>query len=276
LHFMTLSDIVKLTTSKCAVAIWNFKTGFEYWDVHAHDVIALFKGMRIERESPHFFQNIEYNLKKHEHWVRYEKHITLFHRECKSLPVKLHPGLHKSSVAVFEELRETVAKLEEAYPFPLEFEFKALEYPQNVKEIVWLMENVMVNACDGDIDRLQDLSVNIGSTIIQLGSLTAAKYLRRDQARKVLELMLEPTRIGVELHDVLHTPELDFLNEAAMDDAMTTLIDQIIAANGKAVTEYKSGKEKALGTVIGQVMKQVKADPRVVKEAVLERIKLVP
>ena len=55
--------------------------------------------------------------------------------------------------------------------------------------------------------------------------------------------------------------------------AIDSAIAEVIARNAKAVADFKSGNEKAIGAVIGQVMKAVKgADPQMVREKVLAKI----
>ena len=56
------------------------------------------------------------------------------------------------------------------------------------------------------------------------------------------------------------------------EGALREIAAQVIAANPKAVEDYKGGKEKALGALVGQIMKAMKgkADPgevnRILKE----------
>ena len=56
------------------------------------------------------------------------------------------------------------------------------------------------------------------------------------------------------------------------EGALTKTIEEIVAANPKSVEDYKSGKEKAIGFLVGQTMKAMKgkADPgevnRILKE----------
>ncbi len=47
-----------------------------------------------------------------------------------------------------------------------------------------------------------------------------------------------------------------------------------IAANPKAVADYKNGKEKALGAIVGQVMRATKgqANAQMVNELVLRQL----
>lgn len=48
------------------------------------------------------------------------------------------------------------------------------------------------------------------------------------------------------------------------------IITEVVGINKKAVTEYKLGKEPALMFLVGQVLRKVKADPRLVKELLKE------
>ena len=48
--------------------------------------------------------------------------------------------------------------------------------------------------------------------------------------------------------------------------AIETIIEQVLAANAKSVEDYKAGKEKALGVLVGQAMKATKgkANPAII------------
>ena len=52
-------------------------------------------------------------------------------------------------------------------------------------------------------------------------------------------------------------------------------VDAAIAANPKAVAEYQGGKKKALGALVGQVMKATKgkANPQMVNKMLVEKLK---
>ena len=52
------------------------------------------------------------------------------------------------------------------------------------------------------------------------------------------------------------------------------IIDEIIAANPKAVEQYKSGKKNTIGFFVGQVMKKTKgkANPKIVNEILTEKL----
>ncbi len=59
------------------------------------------------------------------------------------------------------------------------------------------------------------------------------------------------------------------------DGELRTVIEQVIAANPQSVEDYHSGKEKAIGFLVGQTMKQMKgkANPAKVNEILKELLK---
>lgn len=56
------------------------------------------------------------------------------------------------------------------------------------------------------------------------------------------------------------------------EDALRKTIEEIVAANPQSVADYKGGKEKAIGFLVGQTMKAMKgkADPGSVNEILRE------
>ena len=51
-------------------------------------------------------------------------------------------------------------------------------------------------------------------------------------------------------------------------------MEQVLAANEKSVADFKAGKEKAFGFLVGQVMRQLKgqAAPAVVNQVLREKL----
>ncbi|MBQ9479355.1 MAG: Asp-tRNA(Asn)/Glu-tRNA(Gln) amidotransferase subunit GatB [Selenomonadaceae bacterium] len=56
--------------------------------------------------------------------------------------------------------------------------------------------------------------------------------------------------------------------------AIESVVDEVIAANPKAVGEYKAGKKKALGALVGQIMKATKgkANPQLVNQLLAQKL----
>jgi aspartyl-tRNA(Asn)/glutamyl-tRNA(Gln) amidotransferase subunit B len=87
-------------------------------------------------------------------------------------------------------------------------------------------------------------------------------------ARQVFDaLVASPSKTAAALLSELGLEQIS--DPAAIDAA----VREALAANAKAVAEFKAGKEKALGAVVGQVMKKTggRANPAMVQEA-LRRI----
>lgn len=61
------------------------------------------------------------------------------------------------------------------------------------------------------------------------------------------------------------------------EDFISKVIEEIIKANPQPVEDYKNGKEKAIGFLIGQVMKKTKgkANPQIVKKVLIEYLKKI-
>jgi aspartyl-tRNA(Asn)/glutamyl-tRNA(Gln) amidotransferase subunit B len=59
------------------------------------------------------------------------------------------------------------------------------------------------------------------------------------------------------------------------EGALATLIEKVLAANPRSVEDYQAGKGKAIGFLVGQVMKETKgqANPSVVNKLLIEKMK---
>jgi aspartyl-tRNA(Asn)/glutamyl-tRNA(Gln) amidotransferase subunit B len=52
-------------------------------------------------------------------------------------------------------------------------------------------------------------------------------------------------------------------------------VEKVVAANPQSVADYKAGKEKAIGFLVGQVMRESKgkANPGLVNQLIVEMLK---
>ncbi|MEF3306431.1 Asp-tRNA(Asn)/Glu-tRNA(Gln) amidotransferase subunit GatB [Paenibacillus sp. GYB003] len=59
------------------------------------------------------------------------------------------------------------------------------------------------------------------------------------------------------------------------EGAIGAIVDKVVEANPQSVADYKAGKEKAIGFLVGQVMKESKgkANPGLVNQLIVERLK---
>jgi len=87
-------------------------------------------------------------------------------------------------------------------------------------------------------------------------------------AKQVFKVMFdkggEPHQIVVDLG----------LAQVSDEGAIATAVDKVIAANEKAVTDYKAGQEKSFGFLVGMVMKEMggKANPQIINELLRKKL----
>lgn len=123
---------------------------------------------------------------------------------------------------------------------------------------------------DLTIYEIPDYRYGLGRNLLCLAACIDRDVINTTQMRSILDDLLEPINIGVEFEDyILHSDKFDVIDNSVL----LTAIDIILLQQQKIVDEFKSGKEKVIGSLIGMVMKQVKADPIVVKEMLLSKLK---
>ena len=102
--------------------------------------------------------------------------------------------------------------------------------------------------------------------LAKLISLTEANTINSTVAKEVFEQVfahdIDPEKY-VEEHG------LKTVND---EGALRSTIEAIVAANPKSVEDYKAGKKKAIGFLVGQTMKEMKgkADPAMVNKILIE------
>jgi len=87
-------------------------------------------------------------------------------------------------------------------------------------------------------------------------------------AKKVFELMFET---GKDPEAIIKEENLEVLSDT---DELMSVIKSVIESNVKSVEDYKAGKNKAMGFLVGQVMKKTggKADPKLVNKLLAEEL----
>ena len=85
-------------------------------------------------------------------------------------------------------------------------------------------------------------------------------------AKKVFEEMVET---GKEPEKIVEEKGLVQISD---EGAIKEVVDKIIAANPQSVEDYKNGKDRALGFLVGQCMKEMKGkgNPQILNKLILE------
>ncbi len=145
---------------------------------------------------------------------------------------------------------------------------KASKICGNTKAVAnWLLSDVsrILNEKEWEPDRIPFAAESLAEliTLIEKGTISSAI------AKKVLEEMFEtpekmPSKIIEEKGWV----------QISDEGAIKEVVLKILAANMQSVTDYKAGKDKALGFLVGQAMKETKgkANPQMLNKMFVEEI----
>ena len=107
-----------------------------------------------------------------------------------------------------------------------------------------------------------------GSHLAQLVSLIDKGIISGTIARKVFEKMFES---GREPLSIVKEQGLEVVND---ESALVSAVRKVLDSNPQSVADYKSGKEKAFGFLVGQAMKETrgKANPQVINKLLKEEL----
>ena len=119
----------------------------------------------------------------------------------------------------------------------------------------WLMGETLRLLKEKELDP-EDLRFS-PENLAQLIALTESKAINSTVAKEVFEVMFE------EDVDPEQYVEEKSLKTVTDEGALQKTVEEVIAANPQSVEDYRNGKEKAIGFLVGQTMKAMKgkADP---------------
>ena len=105
----------------------------------------------------------------------------------------------------------------------------------------------------------------------QLAKLIAMQRggkINRETAKAVFE---EVFKNGVDPEEYVKEHNLEMVSDTG---AVEAVIDQVLADNPKSIEDFKGGKQKAFGFLVGQCMRQLKgkADPQLVNQLLREKL----
>lgn len=188
-----------------------------------------------------------------------------------------------------EEIRSTIPelpdarkkRLEEEYGLPsydagvitssrdlAEYFDACLKHYKDAKAISnWVMGELLkhLNAADTDINDSPIKPENLA----ELLSLIEKGTISGKQAKQVFELMWES---GKNAETIVKEQGMVQISD---ESAISAIVDEVITKHPQPVEDYRSGNEKAIGFLVGQVMKASKgqANPGVVNKLLKEKLK---
>lgn len=128
----------------------------------------------------------------------------------------------------------------------------------------WLMVETMRLLKEREMDA-EDIAFS-AANLAKLIKLTEGRVLNSTKAKEVFEILFEKD-IDPEQYVKEHG-----LTTVSDEGALRKAVEEVIAANPQSVSDYRSGKEKAIGFLVGQTMKAMKgqADPGLVNKLLKE------
>ena len=131
----------------------------------------------------------------------------------------------------------------------------------------WLMGETLRLLKEKELDP-EDIHFS-PENLAKLIALTESKAINSTVAKEVFEVMFE------EDMDPERYVEEKGLKTVTDEGALQKTVEEVIAANPQSVEDYRNGKEKAIGFLVGQTMKAMKgkADPASVNRMLKEMLK---
>lgn len=128
----------------------------------------------------------------------------------------------------------------------------------------WLMVETMRLLKENNMDP-EDIRFS-PENLAKLIQLTDAKAINSSVAKEVFEVMFEK---DIDPEKYVEEKGLKTVND---EGALRKTIEEVIAANPQSVEDYRNGKEKAIGFLVGQTMKAMKgkADPGLINQVLKE------
>ena len=130
----------------------------------------------------------------------------------------------------------------------------------------WIMGDFarLLNEKEIEIDESKVTEENLASLIILIDKGTISSKI----AKQIFEEMFET---GEKAEDIVNKKGLVQISD---EGAIKEICQRILDANPQSIADYKAGKDRAIGYLVGQIMKETKgkANPQIVNKILLEII----
>jgi aspartyl-tRNA(Asn)/glutamyl-tRNA(Gln) amidotransferase subunit B len=131
----------------------------------------------------------------------------------------------------------------------------------------WIMGDLLGYLNAGNLE-LADVKMT-GQGLGEMIGLIEKGTISSKIAKTVFKAMLESGKSPQQI------VEEQGLVQISDEGAIVAVVDAVIAANPQSVEDYRGGKDKAIGFLVGQIMRETKgkANPGLVNKLLLERLK---
>ncbi|NBI29967.1 Asp-tRNA(Asn)/Glu-tRNA(Gln) amidotransferase subunit GatB [Chengkuizengella marina] len=140
---------------------------------------------------------------------------------------------------------------------------ESLQYTKDAKSVSnWMMGDLLgyLNANNLELSDVKVTGKGLGEMIDLIEKGTISSKIAKQVFKEMIESGKAPQTIVEEKG----------LVQISDEGAIKTIVEQIIEKNPQSVSDYKSGKQKAIGFLVGQVMKETKgkANPGLVNKLI--------
>ncbi|MDQ0063638.1 Asp-tRNA(Asn)/Glu-tRNA(Gln) amidotransferase subunit GatB [Paenibacillus harenae] len=145
---------------------------------------------------------------------------------------------------------------------------ESLSYTKDAKAVSnWIMGDLLgyLNANNLELEAVKLTGQGLGEMI----GLLEKGTINGKIAKTVFKSMLESGKLPQQI------VEEQGLVQISDEGALVGIVNQIVEANPQSVEDYRAGKDKAIGFLVGQIMKETKgkANPALVNKLLIERLK---
>jgi len=147
-----------------------------------------------------------------------------------------------------------------------EYYERVISFGANPKKVSnWIMSELL--GLVDDPEKIDDFPVK-ANQLAELLKLIDNETISGKIAKTVFREMIDTG------NDPLYIVESKGLKQVTDSSEIESIVDRVIANNSQSVNDYKSGKEKAFGFLVGQVMRESKgkANPQLVNELLLKKL----
>ena len=131
----------------------------------------------------------------------------------------------------------------------------------------WIMTDIIRIAREQDVD-YSDLPFT-AKRFASLIKLIDSGTISNSIGKKVFEEMIASNK---EPEEIVKEKGLVQISD---ESAIKEVVDRVVAANPQSIADYKAGKDRALGFLVGQCMKELKGkgNPQIINKFVMEYLK---
>jgi aspartyl-tRNA(Asn)/glutamyl-tRNA(Gln) amidotransferase subunit B len=144
---------------------------------------------------------------------------------------------------------------------------ESLRHTKDAKAVSnWIMGDLLgyLNANNLELKDVKITGKGLGEMIGLMENGTISSKIAKTVFKEMLETGKDP-------HSIVEEKGLVQISD---EGAIRQIVDKVIAGNPQSVADFKAGKEKAIGFLVGQVMKETKgkANPALVNQLLREAL----